>query len=66
MSPSKVKTSKAIKFIYINKERLWLKVDKFENNCYCVYIDSKPISKVLHTINMSEYTKTKWWKQTNQ
>ena len=32
MSLSKVKTPKVIKFIYRNKERSWLKVDKFENN----------------------------------
>ena len=31
MSPRKVKTPKAIKFIYRNKERLWLKVDEFED-----------------------------------
>ena len=52
MSPSKVKTPKAIEFVYRDKERLWLKVGKFENNYYYGYIDSKPISKVLHTINM--------------
>ena len=32
MSPSKVKTPKVIKFVYKNKERLWLRVDIFENN----------------------------------
>ena len=30
MSPSKGTTAKVIKFIYRNKERLRLKVDKFE------------------------------------
>ena len=45
MSPSKVNTPKAIKFIYRDKERLWLKVDKFENNYDYGYVDSKPISK---------------------
>ena len=44
-SPSKVKTPKVIKFIYRNKERLWLRVDMFENNYYYGYVDSKPISK---------------------
>ena len=32
MSPGEIKLPTAIKFIYRNKERLWLKVDKFENN----------------------------------
>ena len=32
MSPSKVKTPTAMKFIHRKNERLWLKVDKFENN----------------------------------
>ena len=36
---------KAVKFIYRNKERLWLRVDMFENNYYYGYVDSKPISK---------------------
>ena len=45
MSPTEIKTPKAIICIYINKERLWLKVDKFKNNSYCGYIDSTPISK---------------------
>ena len=45
MSTSKVKTSKSILFICRNKERLWLKVDKFENNYDYGYIDSKPRSK---------------------
>ena len=36
---------KLIKFIYRNKERLWLRVVKFENNYYYGYIDNIPISK---------------------
>ena len=32
-------------FIYRNKERLWLRVVKFENNYYYGYIDNIPISK---------------------
>ena len=39
------KLPKYIKFIYRNKERLWLKVDKFESNYYYGYVDSKPKSK---------------------
>ena len=54
MSPSKIKTPKAIKFIYINKERLRLKVDKFENNYDCGYLGSKPISK---GITYNQYVK---------
>ena len=45
MGSSKLKLPKVIKFIYRNKERLWLKVDKFENNYYYGYVDSKPLSK---------------------
>ena len=44
-SSNKVKTPKAIKFIYRSKESLWLKVDKFQNNDYYGYVDSNPISK---------------------
>ena len=44
-SPSRVKTPKVIKFIYRNKERLWLRVDMFESNYYYGYVDSNPISK---------------------
>ena len=40
-----VKIPKLIKFIYRNKERLWLRVVKFENNYYYGYIDNIPISK---------------------
>jgi hypothetical protein len=54
MSPGKSKTPKVIKFIYRNKERLWLKVDKFENNYYHGYVDSKPISK---GITYNQYVK---------
>ena len=54
MNPSKIKTPKLIKFIYRNKERLWLKVDKFENNYYYGYVDSKPISK---GITYNQYVK---------
>ena len=39
------KLPKFIKFIYRNKERLWLRVVKFENNYYYGYIDNIPISK---------------------
>ena len=45
---------KLIKFIYRNKERLWLKVHKFENNYYYGYIDNIPISK---TIKYNQYIK---------
>ena len=38
---------KLIKFIYRNKERLWLRVVKFENNYYYGYIDNIPISKTI-------------------
>jgi len=38
---------KLIKFIYRNKERLWLRVVKFENNYYYGYIDKIPISKAI-------------------
>ena len=34
-----------IKYIYRNKERIWLRVVKFENNYYYGYIDNIPISK---------------------
>ena len=43
---------KLIKFIYRNKERLWLRVVKFENNYYYGYIDNIPISK---GINKNQY-----------
>ena len=39
------KLPKFIKFIYRNKERLWVRVVKFEHNYYYGYIDNKPISK---------------------
>ena len=51
MGPNKVKTPTDItvlKFIYRNKERLWLKVDKFEN------VDSKPMSQ---GITYNQYVK---------
>ena len=41
------KLPKYIKFIYRNKERLWLKVHKYENNYYFGYIDNIPISKTI-------------------
>ena len=44
-SPSKVKTPTVIKFIYRNKERLWLRVDMFESNHQYGYVDSKTMSK---------------------
>ena len=54
MCPSKIRTPKATKFVYRYKERLWLKVDKFENNYYYGYVDSKPISK---GITYNQYVK---------
>ena len=39
------KLPKFIKFNYRNKERLWVRVHKFENDYYYGYIDNKPISK---------------------
>ena len=45
------------KFSYRNKELLWLKVDKFENNYYSGYVDNKPesaqlqIKRSLYVIN---------------
>ena len=42
---NKVIIPKFIKFSYRNKELIWLKVDKFENDYYCGYVDNKPISK---------------------
>ena len=45
---------KLIKFIYRNKERIWLRVVKFENNYYYGYIDNIPISK---TIKYNQYIK---------
>ena len=36
---------KFVKFNYKNKELLWLKVDKFEDDYYCGTVDNKPISK---------------------
>ena len=45
--PSRIKTPKVIKFIYKNKEGLWLRVDMFENNYYYGYVDSKPISTYI-------------------
>ena len=38
------KLPKYIKFNYRNKERLWVKDEKIENNYYYGYIDNKPIS----------------------
>ena len=40
-------TPKFIKFNYRNKERVWLRVIKIENNYYYGYIDSIPISNTL-------------------
>ena len=45
MAANQMKTPKLVKFVYRNKERLWLRVDKFENNYYYGYVDNKPISK---------------------
>ena len=63
MSPGKVKMPKAIKFIYRNKEILWLKVDNLKITTMTVMLTASQYQKVLHTINMSKYTKSKWWKQ---
>ena len=65
-SPSKVKTPKVIKFIYRNKERLWLRVDMFENNYYYGYVDSKPISKGITynqyiKVHKNKVVETKHW-----
>ena len=38
---------KYIKFNYRNVERVWLKVEKFQNNYYFGHIDNIPISKGL-------------------
>ena len=46
------KLPKFIKFNYRNRERLWLRVDKYEGNYYYGYIDNKPISK---TIKFNQY-----------
>ena len=40
-------TPKYIKFNYRNKERVWLRVEKIQNNYYYGYIDNIPISKTL-------------------
>ena len=39
------KTPKFIKFNYRNVERVWVRVDKFQNNYYQGYIDNIPVSK---------------------
>ena len=46
------KIPKFIKFNYRNKERLWLKVEKIENNYYYGYIDNIPLSQ---TIKCNQY-----------
>ena len=38
---------KYIKFNYRNKERVWVRVEKIQNNYYYGYIDNIPISKGL-------------------
>jgi len=38
---------KYIKFNYRNVERVWLKVEKNQNNYYYGYIDNIPISKTF-------------------
>jgi hypothetical protein len=38
---------KYIKFNYRNVERVWLRVEKIQNNYYYGYIDNIPISKGL-------------------
>ena len=40
-------TPKYIKFNYRNVERVWLRVEKIQNNYYYGYIDNIPISKGL-------------------
>ena len=56
---SKTKIPKFIKFSYRNKELLWLKLNKYENNYYYLYFIKKPLSKGI-TINISKYIKTKF------
>ena len=41
------KILKFIKFIYRNRERLWVRVEKLEGNFYFGYIDNIPISKAI-------------------
>ena len=41
------KIPKFIKFIYRNRERLWVRVDKFEGNYYYGHIDNIPVSKAI-------------------
>ena len=48
------KLPKLIKFIYRNKERVWVRVIKFKNNYQYGYIDNIPISK---TIKFNQYIK---------
>ncbi len=38
---------KYVKFNYRNVERVWLRVEKCQNNYYYGYIDNIPISKTL-------------------
>ena len=47
-------TPKFIKFIYRNKERLWLRVVYFENKYYYGYVDNVPLSK---GIKYNQYVK---------
>ena len=47
-------TPKFIRFNYRNVERLWVRVEKIENNYYYGYIDNKPISK---SIKYNQYIK---------
>ena len=54
MGPRKTRTPKFIKFIYRNKERLWLRVGCFESKYYYGYVDIVPLSK---GINYNQYIK---------
>ena len=40
-------TPKYIQFNYRNKERVWVRVEKIQNNYYYGCIDNIPISKTL-------------------
>ena len=54
MSPHTTKMPKLIKFIYRNKERLWLTVQHFEHNYYYGHVDNVPVSK---GITYNQYVK---------
>ena len=51
---NKLSIPKFVKCRYRNKELLWLKIDKFGNNYYYGYLDSKPLS---NSIKYKQYIK---------